>query len=67
MAKGAVSAETIFGKKSLKIDEKCYFILKALFALKIFKFFVLTFWFCRENGLIRKRRLISTFMTSQPD
>ena len=31
-----------------------YFILKALFVLKIIKFFVLTFWACRKNGLIRK-------------
>ena len=28
--------------------------------------FVLTFWLCRENGLIQKIRLISKFMTSQP-
>ena len=26
----------------------------------------LTFWSCRENGLIRKMRLISKLMTSQP-
>ena len=26
------------------------FTLKALFDLKIFKFFVMTFWSCRENG-----------------
>ena len=31
-----------------------YFILKALFILKIFKFFVLTFWSCMKNGLIKK-------------
>ena len=36
-----------------------YFILKALFVLK-------TFWSCRKNGLIRKVRLISKFMASQP-
>ena len=28
--------------------------------------FVLTFWACRKNGLIRKIKLISKFMTSQP-
>ena len=39
-----------------------YFILKALFVLKIFKFFRS----CRKNGLIRKIRLTSKFMTSQP-
>ena len=43
-----------------------YFILKALFILKIFQFFVMTFWSCRENGLIRKIRLTSKFMASQP-
>ena len=42
-----------------------YFILKALFILEIFQFFV-TFWSCRENGLIRKVRLTSKFMASQP-
>ena len=40
-----------------------YFILKALSVLKIF---VLTFWACRENGLIRKVRLILKFLTPQP-
>ena len=42
-----------------------YFILKALFVLKIFKFFVTTFGSCRKNGLIREIRLTSKFMTSQ--
>ena len=31
-----------------------YFILKALFVLKIFKFFVMIFDSCRKNSLIRK-------------
>ena len=35
-----------------------YFILKALFVIKIFKFL--------KNGLLRKANLISKFMTSQP-
>ena len=48
------------------IKNAFHFILKALFILKIFKFFVLTFWSCRENGLLRKVRLISKFMMSQP-
>ena len=43
-----------------------YFILKALFVIKIFKVFVLIFWWCRKSGLIRAIRLISKFMTSQP-
>ena len=46
-----------------------YFVLKALFVLKIFKFF--SQYFCRvgetRNGLIGKIRLSSKFMTSQPD
>ena len=42
-----------------------YFIWKALFVLKIFNF-CLDFWSCGKNGLIRKIRLISKFMTSQP-
>ena len=41
-----------------------YFMLKAFFALKIFTFFGLIFWSCR-NGLMKKLRLISKFMTSQ--
>ena len=41
-----------------------YFILKALFILRVFKF--LNFWSCRKNGLIRKISLISELMTSQP-
>ena len=40
-----------------------YFISKALFVLKIF--FFLTFWSCRKNDLIRNKRLVSNFMTSQ--
>ena len=45
-----------------------YFILKVLFVLKIFRsqVFVTTFWSGRKNGLIRKIRLTSKFMTSQP-
>ena len=43
-----------------------YFIWKALFVLKTFKF--LSFWSCRKiNGLIWKIRLISELMTSHPD
>ena len=43
-----------------------YLILKALFVLKIFKVFIMTFWSSRKSDLIRKIRLISKFMTSQP-
>ena len=43
-----------------------YFILKGLFVLKTLKF--LSWFFAHvEKGLIRKIRLISKFMTSQPD
>ena len=42
-----------------------YFILKALFVEKIFKFFAMTFWSCRKNGSIRKVRLISKSLTSR--
>ena len=48
------------------IKNAFYFIVKALFVLKIFQVFVTTFWSCRKNGLIRKIRLTSKFMTSQP-
>ena len=41
------------------------FIVEALFVLKIFKFFALTFWPCRNNGLISKINLISKFMVLQ--
>ena len=42
-----------------------YFILKALFVLKIFKFLSLLFGHV-EKRLIRKIRLISKFTTSKP-
>ena len=42
-----------------------YFVLKALFVLKIFKFLSRHFLSCRKNGLITKIRLTSKFMTSQ--
>ena len=55
-----------YNERPLKMMKNAfYFILKALFFLKIFKVFVLTFWSCRKNGLIRKKRLISKFMASQ--
>ena len=47
-------------------DEKCFlFYLKSSFRSQDIEIFVLTFWACRKNGLIRKIRLISKFMTSQ--
>ena len=51
----------------IKNGEKCFlFHLKSTFRSQDNKIFVFTFWGCRKNGLIRKIRLISKFMTSQP-
>ena len=51
-----------FNESPLKVmRDAFYFILKAIFVFKIFKFLS-----CRENGVIRNRRLISKFMKSQP-
>ena len=44
-----------------------YYILKALFVLKLFKFLSRFFGHVGKNDLIRKIRLTSRFMTSQPD
>ena len=53
-----------FNDSPLKMMKNAfYFTLKALFILKIF----MTPWPCWKNGLIRKTRLISKFMTSRPD
>ena len=50
----------------LKMMEKAfYFILKAVFILKIFKFSSRLFGHVRKNGLIRKIRLTSKFIRSQ--
>ena len=43
-----------------------YFILKALFALKMFTFLSWLFGHVEKNGLIRKIRLILKLMPSQP-
>ena len=43
-----------------------YFILKVLFVLKILTFSSWLFGHVEKNGLIKKMRLISKFMTSQP-
>ena len=56
-------SETIFSNwKLFKIDEKCF-----LFHLESSFRFDLLFWSSRKNGLIRKVRLISKFMTLQPE
>ena len=43
----------------------CYFTLKALFILKIFKL-LFDFFIMQRNKLVRKFRLILTYMRSQP-
>ena len=42
-----------------------YFTLKALFVLKVLKYFS-TFRSCKKNSFIRNIRLIPNLMTSQP-
>ena len=55
-----------FNESPLKIMENTfYFILKALFVFKIFKFLPWRFGHV-EKSFIRKIRLISTFIASQP-
>ena len=56
---------SIKGASPLKMMKTAfYFTLKALLVLKIFKFLSWIFGHVK-NGLIRKIRLISEFMTSQ--
>ena len=53
--------------KPFKNNEKRFlFHLKSSFHSQDIWIFVLTFWSCRGNGLIRKIRLISKFLTQQP-
>ena len=53
--------------KPFKNDEKCFlFHLKSSFRSQDIWVFVMTFWSCWKNGLIRKINLTSKFMTSQP-
>ena len=42
------------------------FTLKSSFRSQDIQVFVMTFWSCKKNGSIRKIRLISKSMTSQP-
>ena len=48
------------------VEKLVLFHLKNSFCSPDIKGFVLTFWSCRKNGLIRKIGLPSRFMTSQP-
>ena len=53
--------------KPFKNDEKCFlFHLKSSFCSQDIKLFVLTFWSCIKNGLIKKIKLISKSLASQP-
>ena len=53
--------------KPFRNDEKCFlFHLKSTSRSQGIQVFVMTFWSCRENGLIRKIKSTSKFMTSQP-
>ena len=77
-----IQAEKEFLKSDSHLSKKCvirfvesplkmmknafYFILKSLSVLKIFKFLSWLFGHVETNGLNRKIRLISKFMTSQP-
>ena len=46
--------------------EMLFFHLKSSFCSQDIWMFLLPFWSCRKDDLIRKIRLISKFMTSQP-
>ena len=51
----------------MKADEKCFLLhLKSFLCSQNIKILMLIFWSRRKNGLIRKVRLISKFMASQP-
>ena len=65
--KARSQSETIFGiESSLKMMKNAfYFTLKVSPVLKIFLFSIFGFLVMSKNGLIRKIRLISEFMTLQ--
>ena len=47
--------------------ENCFLVhLKSSFRSQDIQIFVLTFWSCRKNGLIRKIMLVLNIMMSQP-
>ena len=53
--------------KPFKNDNKFFlFHLKSFFLSQYIQVFVTTFWSSRKNSLVRKIRLTSKFMTSQP-
>ena len=53
--------------KAFKNDEKWFlFHPKSSFLSQDIELFVLTFWSCRKNCLIKKIRILSKFVTLQP-
>ena len=49
-----------FIESSLKNDEECFlFHLKTSFRSQDIHVFIITFWSCKKNSLIRKIRLVS--------
>ena len=52
--------------KPFKNDKKFLFHLNSFFLSQYIQVFVTTFWSSRKNSLVRKIRLTSKFMTSQP-
>ena len=49
-----------------KTEKYFLFYLKSSFRSQDIYIFVMTFWSCRKNGSIKKIKLISKSMTSQP-
>ena len=67
--KGALSGLTQFlaTEIALKMIKVLFISCQKLFLFPIYLSFFLDFLVMYQNGLIRKTRLISNFMTSQPD
>ena len=53
-------------KSDYQLPKKCFKCFNESPRSQDIYVFVLTFWSCRKNGLIREIRFISTFMMSQP-
>ena len=69
MLKGAVLSlrQFLLTESPLKVMKNYfYFMLKARLAHKIFEFLSCIFGHVKKPGLIRKIKLISKFITSQP-
>ena len=62
-----INSHYLLAWNPFKDDENCFlFHLKRSFRSQDVYVFVMIFWSCRKNRLIRKIRLTSKFMTSQP-